>query len=81
MKFYVIEELYFYSDYDMYGNEILAKGFTDRDKAWEFVKSLTMAEPDSVYEDEMDESRYIRLVEYNTGEMIEYHIREIEVEL
>lgn len=81
MKFYIIEELYFYSAYDTYGSEVLSKGFADQDKAWEFVKNLTMSEPDSVASDEMDESRHVRAVQYDTSEVVEYHIQEIEVEL
>lgn len=81
MKFYIIEELYFCSEYDTYGSEVLSKGFADQDKAWEFVKNLTMSEPDSVASDEMDESRHVRVVQYDTSEVVEYHIQEIEVEL
>ena len=81
MKVYVIEEVSFCTAYDMYGSAILSKGFADRDKAWEFVKNLTMSEPDSVVLDEMDNGRCVRVVEYDTSEVIEYHIQEIEVEL
>lgn len=47
----------------------------------EFVKNLTMSEPDSVVSDEIDNTRHIRVVEYDTSEVIEYRIQELEVEL
>lgn len=80
-KIYIINELYFYTMMDYSGSQTLSRGFTDRDKAWEFVKNLTMSEPESVSDDDADDSRYVRVVVYETGEVIEYHIDYIEVEL
>lgn len=79
-KIYVIEELCF-ANGDLIGSAVLTKGFANRDKALEYMKALTPAEPDSVVLDEIDDARGVRVVEYDTEEVINYNLEEIEVEL
>ena len=77
MKIYVIEELCFMGD--LIGSSILTRGFTNRTKAYECMKTLTPA--DGVISDEIDQTRGVRVITYDTEEVIEYHIQEITVEL
>lgn len=78
MKIYVIEELCF-MDGDLIGSAILTRGFTNRTKAFEAIMALTPA--DGVVLDEVDATRGVRVIEYDTEEVINYGIQEIEVEL
>lgn len=77
MNIYVIEELCFTGD--LIGSAILTRGFTNRTKAYEFMKTLTPA--DGVISDEIDQTRGVRVITYDTEEVIEYHIQEINVEV
>ena len=77
MKIYVIEELCFMGD--LIGSAILTRGFTNRAKAYELLKTLTPA--DGVISDEIDQTRGVRVITYDTEEVIEYHIKELTVEL
>ena len=76
MSIYVIEEVCFMDG--LIGSAILTRGFTNRTKAYEFMKTLTPA--DGVISDEIDKTRGVRVITYDTEEVIEYHIQEIEVE-
>lgn len=78
MKIYVIEELCF-ANGDLIGSAVLTKGFTNRDKALEYMKALTPA--DGVISDETDDIRGVRVIEYDTEEVINYNLEDIEVEL
>lgn len=78
MKIYIIEELCWMNG-DMIGSAVLTKAYTNRTKAWEAIKALTPA--DGVVLDQVDAIRGVRVIEYNTEEVTNYGIQEIEVEL
>ena len=78
MKIYIIEELCWMNG-DMIGSAVLTKAYANRTKAWEAIKALTPA--DGVVLDQIDAIRGVRVIEYNTEEVTNYGIQEIEVEL
>lgn len=78
MSIYVVEELCFMCG-DLIGSSILTRAFTNWNKAYELMKTLTPA--DGIISDEIDQTRGVRVITYDTEEVIEYHIQELEVEL